>query len=163
MKKLIIIAAIGKNMELGKDNELIWRSKEDMNFFRETTIGHNIVMGSKTFNSLPNVLPNRTHIVLTTQNMELPSGVIKCDSIENFMTLAQNIDDEIYVIGGGLLYKELLPFTDMMYLTEFDAICKDATVYFSKIDQDNWEREVTHIDKDNNPPYLRKVYIRKNN
>lgn len=77
MSKLIIIAAIGKNNELGKDNDLIWTSKEDMKFFRETTTGHTIVMGRNTFDSLPKVLPNRTHIVLTGQDIVLPEGRYK--------------------------------------------------------------------------------------
>ena len=70
---LSIIAAIGKNNELGKDNDLLWRFPEDMKFFRETTMGHKIVMGRKTFESLPKLLPGRGHIVLTRQDLEIPN------------------------------------------------------------------------------------------
>lgn len=160
--KLIIIAAIGKNNELGKDNDLIWRSKEDMKFFRETTIGHTIVMGRNTFESLPKVLPNRTHIVLTGQDIALPEGVIKCGSIEEFMALANTIEDDIYIIGGAMVYTELMSQASKMYLTEFDASCPSASVYFPEILETEWESEVIGEDKDNEPPYLRKVYTRKN-
>lgn len=159
--KIIIIAAIGKNNELGKDNNLIWTSKEDMKFFRETTTGHTIVMGRNTFDSLPKVLPNRTSVVLTGQDIPLPEGVIKCSSIEEVLSLASTIEDDIYVIGGAMVYKELMPYVDEMYLTEFDASCPDASVYFPEIDETEWESKVTGTYLESKPPYLRRTYTRK--
>ena len=73
---ITIIAAIGKNRELGKDNKLIWRIKEDMQFFKDNTIGKPIVMGRKTYESLPNKLPNRKHIILTSKNLSLDDDII---------------------------------------------------------------------------------------
>lgn len=161
MRNLIIIAAIGKNNELGKNNDLIWRSKEDMQFFRKKTIGHNIVMGRKTFESLPHILPNRTHIVLTKSNIELPSEIIKCCSINSFLELAKSIDEDIYVIGGSKIYNELIDFSNKMYLTEFDSLCSDADAFFPEINQDDWEIKTIETFENETPKYLRRVYTRK--
>ena len=70
MKNITMIAAVGKNLELGKDNELLWRIPEDLQFFKQQTLGKKIVMGKKTLDSLPGLLPKRTHIVLTHQELE---------------------------------------------------------------------------------------------
>ena len=77
MKNITMIAAVGKNLELGKDNDLIWHFKEDMKFFKENTINKPIVMGMKTLESLPHLLPKRTHIVLTRQNKKLDNAANK--------------------------------------------------------------------------------------
>ena len=82
---ITIIAAIGKNRELGKDNQLIWRIKEDMMFFKENTMGKPIVMGRKTFESLPKKLPNRKHIILTSKNLSLDEDIIVCHSLEEVL------------------------------------------------------------------------------
>ena len=81
---LVIIAAVGKNNELGKDNELIWHLPSDLKFFREKTIGKNIVMGRKTFESLPKMLPNRRHIVITRGNIDNPEVEVY-HSIDDFL------------------------------------------------------------------------------
>lgn len=161
MKKLIIIAAIGKNNELGKNNNLIWKSKEDMQFFKRTTIGHYIVMGRKTFESLPNMLPNRIHIVLTHSNIELPSEVIRCSSIDEFLELMSTIDEDIYVIGGAKIYNALIDFSYKMYLTEFDAILEDADAYFPTINENDWNIQTVGDFNNTSPKYKRKVYVRK--
>ncbi|MDD2409596.1 MAG: dihydrofolate reductase [Bacilli bacterium] len=161
MNNLIIIAAIGRNGELGKENNLIWRTKEDMQFFKEKTTNHYIVMGRKTFESLPKILPNRIHIVLTKSNMSFPEKVIRLNSIEEFLSYIQNIDDDVYIIGGAQIYKELMEYANMMYLTEFDEICKEADVFFPQIDQLLWNEEIIHNYPESKPKYLRKLYTRK--
>lgn len=161
MKNLIIIAAIGKNRELGKNNDLIWKTKEDMHFFKEKTTGHHIIMGRNTFLSLPKLLPNRTHIVLTQSNDNFPKEVISISSINELLNYIKNINEDTYVIGGGQIYKELMNYSNMMYLTEFDDVCNDADVYFPEIDHSLWNEEVIYENLENNPKYIRKVYIRK--
>ncbi|MBQ9012259.1 MAG: dihydrofolate reductase [Bacilli bacterium] len=84
MKKLIIIAAIGKNNELGKNNDLIWHIKGDMKFFKENTINHHVVMGKNTFLSLPGMLKDRVHLVLNDDDYKFPDDVIVIRSIEEF-------------------------------------------------------------------------------
>lgn len=161
MSNLIIIAAIGKNGELGKNNELIWKTKEDMKFFKEKTTGHHIVMGRNTYESLPNILSNRTHIVLTKSDISFPEEVICINSINEFLNYIKKINDDIYVIGGAQIYKELIDYSNVMYLTELDETCNEADVYFPKINPTLWNEEIIHDYSDNNPKYIRKVYTRK--
>lgn len=158
---LIIIAAIGKNRELGKNNDLIWKTKEDMQFFKEKTTGHHIVMGRNTFESLPRILPNRTHIVLTRSNILLPKEVICVNSIEEFLNYIKELDDDIYVIGGAQIYKELIDYSNIMYLTEFDEVCNEADVYFPEFDNQLWNQDIIDNYSNNEPKYLRKIYTRK--
>ena len=139
--KLIEIAAIGKNRELGKDNDLVWHFKEDMKFFRTQTKGHSVVMGRKTFESLPSMLPGRHHIVITRSHPELPEEVEVFSSIEDFIDSYQDKDEEIYVIGGGQIYQEMLPYSDILYLTEIDASCS-ADVYYPEFDAGQYKRTV---------------------
>ena len=95
-----IIAAIGKNRELGKDNQLIFHIKEDMKFFRETTTGHKILMGRKTWESLPHKLPNRENIVISRH--EIPGADLSTSNIDDFIAKYQDSEEEIFVIGGGM-------------------------------------------------------------
>lgn len=134
-----IIAAIGKNYELGKGNDLIWHFKDDMKFFKDTTTGHTVVMGRKTFESLPHALPNRRNIVITRDASYTAEGAEVTDSIENAIKLAG--DSEVFVIGGGTIYEAMLPMADKLYLTEIDAEDKDAEVYFARFDKSQYTRE----------------------
>lgn len=161
MKDLTMIAAIGKNKELGANNNLIWHIKEDMQFFKETTTGHPILMGRKTFLSLPKLLSDRTHIVLTRSGASLHSDILSLPSIEEFMNLAKNIDTDFYVIGGGTIYKEFLPFATKMILTEIDESCKEADTFFPDFDINDWNQEVIGEYQDKDIKYLRKVYTKK--
>ena len=137
---LSIIAAIGKNNELGKDNDLLWRFPEDMKFFKETTMGHKIVMGRKTFESLPKLLPGRDHIVLTRQNLEIPNVEV-FHSVQDFLDVYGNDVNEIFNIGGASLYKELFDYADKLYLTEIDNT-KEADAFFPNFEKDDYESEI---------------------
>ena len=158
MNNLTIIAAIGKNNELGYNNGLIWRLKEDMQFFKENTIGKPIVMGRKTLESLPKLLPNRTHIVLTHKDIVIP-GVIIIHSKEELFNLIK--DEEVMIIGGESIYKMFIDDVDKMLLTEIDESFKDADAYFPEFDKNNWHRKVLSRKIENNIPYNHIEYIRK--
>ena len=146
MGKIIIIAAVGKNLELGKDNNLIWHIKGDMKFFKEHTINHHILMGKNTFISLPKMLTNRIHLVLSRNGDDLPSDVILLNSIEDFINYSKNIDDDIYVIGGASIYKQMIDLCDEMLLTEID---------------EDWNKQIIEKHLDNNPPYSHTLYKKK--
>ena len=148
---LSIIAAIGKNNELGKNNDLIWKFKDDMRFFKNMTIGRKVVMGRKTFESLPGLLEGRKHIVLTRSNIEFPEEVEVFKSTKQFVNQYQNTDEEIFNIGGASIYKELLDYADNLYLTEIDD-SKDADVYFPNFDKKDFTRHELcfHNEKDIN-------------
>ena len=158
MNNLTIIAAIGKNNELGYNNGLIWRLKEDMQFFKENTIGKPIVMGRKTLESLPKLLPNRTHIVLTHKDIVIP-GVIIIHSKEELFNLIK--DEEVMIIGGESIYKMFIDDVDKMLLTEIDESFKGADAYFPEFDKNNWHRKVLSRKIENNIPYNHIEYIRK--
>lgn len=135
-----IIAAVGKNRELGKKGDLIFHLKDDMKFFRETTSGHKIVMGRKTWESLPSKLPNRTNIVVTSRDLDGPDEIMH--DIDEFITSNKGTDEEIFVIGGGKIYEAFLPFASKIYLTEVDAEDKEADTYFPEFDKAKFDRKV---------------------
>lgn len=133
-----IIAAIGKNNALGKDNDLIFHIKEDMDFFRKTTTGHKVVMGSKTWDSLPAKLKNRENIVISRQN--IPEADKTVNNLEDY--IAKNIDtqEEIFIIGGGSIYAQFLPYAKHLYLTEVDSE-PEADVFFPEFDKRFYRRK----------------------
>lgn len=134
-----MIAAIGKNRELGKNNDLIWHFKEDMKFFREITTGNTVLMGRKTFESLPHALPNRRNVVITTNKDYVAEGAEVVTSIEEALEATKN--ENVFVIGGGKIYSELLKYADKLYLTEIDAECESADVFFPKFDKNLFTAE----------------------
>lgn len=135
-----MIAAVGKNLELGKNNNLIWHFKEDMKFFKDTTIGHTVVMGRKTFESLPKALPGRKNIVISSNAEYQAQGATVVTSVEEAIQIADN--EEIFVIGGGKIYAEFLPYADKLYLTEIDAECADADTYFPQFNKSEYIKEI---------------------
>ena len=139
--KLIEIAAIGENRELGLNNDLVWHFKEDMKYFRQHTKGHTIVMGRKTFESLPGLLPNRHHIVISRTNPSLPEEVECFHSVEAFLEAYQSSDEEVYVIGGGQIYREMLAYADTLLLTEIQA-STSADVYFPYFDPSQYTKTI---------------------
>lgn len=135
-----MIAAVGKNLELGKNNNLIWHFKEDMKFFKDTTMGHTVVMGRKTFESLPKALPGRKNIVITSNAQYQAQGAAVVTSVEEALQIADN--EEVFVIGGGKIYAEFLPYADKLYLTEIDAECADADTYFPQFNKSEYIKEI---------------------
>ena len=162
MNNLTMIAAIGKNNELGKDNDLIWHFKEDMKFFREQTSGNPIVMGRKTFESLPKLLPERKHIVLSRKKEGFPEEVIIINSKEDLLKWIENYEDEVMVIGGATIYNQLLDYSDKLVLTEIDAYENKADAFFPVFNKDNYEiKQLGKEIEENNIKYKHLVYTRK--
>ncbi len=137
-----MIAAVGKNYELGKGNDLIWHLPDDMKFFRSTTKGHTVIMGRKTFLSLPGLLPGRHHVVLTRDNTFEHDGVEVLHSTDDVLNKYGSSPEENFVIGGGEIYKAFLPYADTVYLTHIDSVCEDAEVFFPRIDESIYNRSV---------------------
>jgi len=128
-----IIAAIGKNRELGKDNKLLWRIPEDMKRFKDLTSGQVVIMGRKTYESLPKKfrpLPNRINIVVTkNQNWKMP-GCLISNSLDEAILKAKEFNKEIFIIGGASIYNQGLKYADKLYLTLVDKEYPDADVFF---------------------------------
>lgn len=155
-----LIAAIGKNNELGKDNDLIWKFKDDMKFFKQTTMGSPIVMGRKTFESLPKILPGRKNIVISTS--EIKNNEIEIfKSIRDFLLKYEQSDENIYIIGGASIYQAFIELATKMYLTEIDAEEKSADVYFPKFNQGDWNKEIISENEENNVKFKHVLYKRK--
>ena len=155
-----IIAAIGKNRELGKDNDLIWHLPNDLKFLKNTTMGKDIIMGSNTFYSLPKLLPGRRHIVLTTKNIE-NDQVLVLHSKEELITYLKQIKKETMIIGGASIYSQMLEYANKLYLTEIDATKHDADAYFPKINYQDWENQLLGTNQDNGISYKHVLYKRK--
>ena len=156
---ITLIAAVGKNLELGINNTLIWSIPEDLKFFRDNTMGKTIVMGMNTLNSLPKLLPNRRHVVLTRKNIEIDSCII-VHSIEELLTYIESLDEEIMIIGGAQIYNQMIEYANKMLLTEIDDSC-DADVYFPSFSMEDFDREVISEHEYNNIDYSHVVYTRK--
>jgi dihydrofolate reductase len=150
---IIIIAAVGLNNEIGKDNRLIWNIKKDLEFFKKKTSNSIIVMGRATFNSLPRILPNRKHIVLSTKNdfnKEIDDNVeIFNDKdllIKKCLELSEKQD--VFIIGGASLYNIFIDIADKMYITHIEATDKEADTYFPKISEKDWGKTILSRDNE---------------
>jgi len=147
--KVSLIVAVSENGVIGKDNNLIWRLPKDMKFFKDTTLGHHVIMGRKNFESIPHKfrpLPNRINIVVTRQTDYKAVGCITVNSVEDALKIAnQNGEIEPFIIGGGQIYKIALEanLIDKIYLTKVHHSF-DGDTFFSELGSD-W-KEVKKID-----------------
>ncbi len=133
---LIVIAAVAANRCIGKDNALIWHLSDDLVRFKKTTMGRPIIMGRKTFESLPKLLPGRTHYVLTgNPGYRAPEGVILFSSPEEL--LAALPEGDAFIIGGAAVYRLLLPYADKMMLTEIEKDY-EGDAFFPDFDRTEW-------------------------
>lgn len=155
-----LIAAIGKNNELGKNGNLIWRFQEDMKFFRNITMGHPIVMGRKTFDSLPKILTGRKNIVISTNEIK-NNNIELYKSIKEFLISYQNFQDDVFIIGGSSIYEQFIDLATKMYLTEIDAIDNDADIYYPKFNLENWDKEELATHQENSINFKHVLYKRK--
>jgi len=131
-----IIAAIGKNRELGKDNKLLWHIPEDFKRFKMLTSGHIVIMGRKTYESIGKPLPNRINIVVTRNQSWTPLGCTVCYSLEEAIKKgaafaeASASQREIFIIGGAEIYKQSIKYADKLYLTLIDKEYPEADAFF---------------------------------
>jgi len=135
-----LIAAIGKNNELGKKNALLWHLPADLKHFKEITSLHAVIMGRKTFESIGRPLPNRRNIVITRDvnyKKDLPTeagGVELVYSLNEALNLFPDQNEEIFIIGGAEIYKQTMPIADKLYITHIDAEDSEADSFFPEID-----------------------------
>lgn len=161
MNNLSLIAAIGKSNELGLNNKLLWHIKEDLEFYKRTTINKNIIMGRNTFESMPaNALKNRKPIILTTKEINTNIDIKIYNNIDLLIEYIKNSKEEYIVVGGAKVYSELLKYVDTMYLTEIDKNF-NADTYFPIFDTNEWDYTIIKDCMENDISYKRKVYTRK--
>ncbi len=147
-----IIAAVGKRGELGLNGDLVFHLKEDMKYFRETTTGHPVLMGKTTFKSIGRPLPNRQNLVVTHHPEDLPDLVEPVRELRQFLEKNSDSETEIFVIGGASIYKEALPYTKNIYLTEVDAEA-NADVFFPNFDKTKYQKEIIKKGSENGIDY----------
>lgn len=157
-----IIVACSENNVIGKDNGLIWRLSNDLKRFKALTTGHAIVMGRKTFESIGRPLPNRRNIILS-KNLESMEGCEIMRSTDEVLELAKSTDGELFIIGGGQVYEQLLPFADKLYLTLVHTVAEGDT-FFPALNRDEWTevaRESFKADEKNEFDYEFVDYLRR--
>ena len=162
MKNISIIVAIASNFAIGKNNRLLWHIPDDLKRFKKITSEHTVIMGKKTYTSLPfKPLSGRENIVLTDIAGEIITGCTMAYSIQQVIDLCKN-KDECFVIGGGSVYKQFLPIAETLYIT---WIYKDfnADIFFPEISENEWKivESEEHFSKENGFSYSFKTYKRK--
>ncbi|MET7277487.1 dihydrofolate reductase [Kribbella sp. NPDC005582] len=130
---IILIAAVGANGVIGRDNDLPWRIREDLQHFKQLTLGHTLVMGRKTYDSIGRPLPGRRTVVVTRQPDWSADGVDVVHTLEE----ALKDDGDLYVAGGGEIYRQALPYADRLELTEVDQ-SPAGDVTFPAFDRSDW-------------------------
>lgn len=134
---LSIIAARAANGVIGKDNRLIWHLSDDLKRFKALTMGHPIIMGRKTFESLPKVLPGRVHYVLTgNRDYKAPEGVLLFHTVKDLLSALP--EGESFVIGGEHMYREMMPHADTLYITEIRKPY-EGDAFFPEFDGKDWQ------------------------
>ncbi len=163
---ITLIAAAAENNALGKNNELIWHLPDDFKRFKQLTSGHFIIMGRKTFESFPKPLPNRTHIIITRQKNYAHqinnSSCIVVESMEDALSKT-NLDEEVYIIGGGEIYNLAIDFADKIELTRVHAHL-EADAFFPEIDPHKWNlinEEFHPKDEKHNYDFTFQTFIKK--
>ena len=134
-----LIVAMGKNREIGKENQLLWHLPKDLKHFKDLTSGHPIIMGRKTYESIGKPLPNRTNIVISRKNDWFEEGILIVGSIKEAVKFAKKIDEEVFIIGGGNIYEQTVDLADKLEVTLVDAVL-DADTFFPKIDEKVWQK-----------------------
>ena len=161
---LHMIAAVDKARGIGKDNQLLCHLSADLKHFKNLTMGHTIIMGRKTFESLPGLLPGRPHWVLTGQRdyEETHPGITVFHDMDD-MVRAVRTGEEYFIIGGASLYTEFMGRADSLYLTEIDAELP-ADAFFPPLDRTRWQevaRDAHEADERNAYPFSFVHYLRK--
>jgi len=133
--KISLVAAVAKNNAIGKNNELLWHLPADFKHFKETTSGHFILMGRKTFESFPKPLPNRTHLIITRQkDYPVAENCFAFISVSDALEFAKQHNQQVvYVIGGGEIYKQTMDVANELIITHVKASFNDADVFFPEI------------------------------
>ena len=159
---ITIIAAAGKNNELGKDNDLVWHLPEDFKRFKKLTTGHHIIMGRKTFESFPKPLPNRVHVVITRNMNYHPEGAIIVHSMSEALEISKD-DEQPFIIGGGEIYKLGLEVSNKIELTRVHENF-EADTFFPEIPMEKWEliqEELYKKDERHKFDFTYQTFIRK--
>lgn len=126
--KIALIAAMAANRVIGRDNQLAWHLPEDLQFFKRTTLGHHLIMGRKTFESVGRPLPGRTTVIVTRQTDYQKQGCLVAHSLPAALELCRN-EEQVFIAGGAEIYAQALPLADRVYLTELSVTVAGDAVF----------------------------------
>jgi len=165
-----IIVAISEENAIGQKGDLLCHLPADLKHFKEITQGHTVIMGKRTYFSLPiskisgtHALPNRTNIVITDIADEQFEGAVSAYSIEGAKDMV-DAEEEAFIVGGGMIYRQFMPLADKLYITHMHHSFPEADTFFPAIDPEIWERksaERHEADEKNPYPYTFAEYVRK--
>jgi dihydrofolate reductase len=161
---LTLIAAVAENNALGKDNQMLWHLPDDFKRFKQLTSGHYIIMGRKTFESLPGMLPNRKHVIITRQQDYKAEGCIIVNSLDEALAASPQ-DEEVFIIGGGEIYKQAIGRANKLELTRVHSVAPEADAFFPDFDENVWKltEEVFHPkDEKHRFDFTFETYLHKN-
>ena len=162
---IISILNCDKEYGIGKKNGLLFELKEDMRYFRKTTLNHVVAMGENTLLSFPNQKPlkNRTNIVLSSDFTHNYEDVINVHDFQQFLNVVDNYSkrEDVFIIGGASMYRQMLPYVDYVYLTKVDAV-GHAEVFFVNIDEDENFEVVSESEPVQDGDYTIKFVVYKN-
>ncbi|MCF0165898.1 MAG: dihydrofolate reductase [Bacteroidales bacterium] len=139
--KTAMIAAVADNMAIGRDNAMLWHISEDLKFFRRVTSGHTVIMGYNTFESIGSrPLPKRRNIVVTRRFSGLRDGVEYVGTpVAAIAAAREGGEEEVFIMGGGMMYKSCMSIADRLYITHVKARIEDADTFFPEIDPSEWK------------------------
>ncbi|MDR3268889.1 MAG: dihydrofolate reductase [Tannerella sp.] len=167
MSVISVIVGMDEHRAIGKDRQLLWHLPHDMQHFKEITTGHTVIMGRKTFESLPKgALPNRKNIVLTQRFAEAKyENCLVCPTLQSALAACEN-EEEVFIIGGANVYRQAMAIADKLYLTTVHHTFAGADTFFPPIDAAEWvETDRQDFPEDDKNPHFHSfsTYIRKNN
>lgn len=160
MDNLSMIAAVGRNGELGINNNLIWHINGDLKFFKNITLNHIVIMGRLTYESIGRLLPDRVNVIVTSNVNYDVEGAFIMHSKNEVLSFISDTNQECFIIGGSSLYRDYLNLANKIYLTEIDD-SKEASVFFPKFDKNLYKRKVLSKNMENNINYKHVLYERK--
>ena len=157
--EIFLIAAVDKNLAIGKNGKIPWHIKEDLQFFQKNTLNTAMIMGRSTFDSIGKPLPDRKNIVMTNSptNRE---GVIEVCDIESAIKEAKKDSNKISIIGGQSIYKEFMPLANKLLITEIDIVVERADTFFPKWDKKDWTEQSRINSMENGIEYSFVEYLR---
>ena len=157
--EIFLIAAVDKNLAIGRNGKIPWHIKEDLQFFQKNTLNTAMIMGRSTFDSIGKPLPNRKNIVMTNSptNRE---GVFEVCDIESAIKEAKKDSNKISIIGGQSIYKEFMPLANKLLITEIDIIVERADTFFPAWDKKEWTEQSRINSMENGIEYSFVEYLR---
>ena len=157
--EILLIAAVDKNLAIGKDGKIPWRIKEDLQYFQKNTLNTAMIMGRSTFDSIGKPLPNRQNIVMT-KSPSNREGVIEVSDAANAIKEAKKASNKISIIGGESIYKEFLPLASRLLITEINITIDGADTFFPAWQKQNWTEKSRINSKENGIEYSFVEYLR---